>query len=282
MPTVSLTYSGTDQSATATQDWLILEQDSIPQSQQQCTAQDIKAMLALAAVGQPATSYTSDKCPVSRRIGTGGSIIASYSANILVHRSISLDNNYDLTQSEGRLSLGQTIHRKKETDISIDYRQVVQLGWLPAGIPQYGWLTKIKDIARNRVFLPEKPDQDNGFLYFQEEYKGRVEVSGRAIVDKYILTIEHQQGFKWDKKVLLTAEWGAEDENGNRKSVQLEIKLPKCVEDEFNKCPGDAFSLLGQEETSGEPWNVFWGEDSWKVWIGACSGKILKDEKLTG
>ena len=277
-----LSYSGPATGALAEQDWVIAQQRDIPQSQQICTVNDLRSMMSMASVGLPASSYTSDSCPITRRAGPGGSVIASCRIEILIHRSVSLAGAYDMIPSEGKLSIGQLAYLSWSKPYDLNYEATTQLGWLPASTPRYAWLTKVKNADKIRVFAPQISSQLNGFVYFAEAYRGTVQVSGTAVVDRYYLTIEHQQGYKFDKTILLTVEYGPADINGQRKSVRLDVKLPQCAIDEFNKCAGNEFSLFGKINNGdgADKWNVFYGPWTWEVSIGGCSGDILKDEKI--
>lgn len=280
MVTVSVKYAGKESGGSAQQDWLVLEQQDIPSSQQICTVNDIEKMFNHAMTGQSARSYVSDSCPVKRRM-QGSKVIISYDATILVHRSAALFNNYDLTPSEGQLSSGTTVQRSYNGKYELENEAIVFLGWLPAGQPQSAWLTKVFNADKIRVFAPETPDSDNGYLYYPEAYKGHVEVSGRAIIDKYTLTIDHQQGAQFDKTILLTAEWGPEDENGNRESVQIEVKPPQCWIDEANKCADpDLFAPFGDPGDDDGEWNFNLNTGHTVVYIGFCSGEIKKTEQV--
>lgn len=281
MVTVSVKYTGQQSDGAARQDWLVLEQEEVPSSQQICTVNDMQKMLNHAMTGQAARSYVSDSCPVKRRIH-GGKVIISYDATVLVHRSAALFNNYDLTPSEGRLSIGTTVTVSKKEKYKLKNEAIVFLGWLPAVQPQSAWLTKVFNTDKVRVFAPAIPDTDNGYLYYPEAYKGQVEVSGRAIVDKYTLTIDHQQGTQFDKTILITAEWGPEDENGNRESVQIEVKPPQCWIDEANKCADpNLFAPFGEtEDGDGVEWNFNLNAGYTVVYIGFCGGEIKKTEQV--
>lgn len=283
MVTVTTKYTGksTSVDGITEHDWLNLAQEDIPQNQQICTLSDLKQMMDIAALGQAARAYKSEKCPIKRRI-QGDKVIIIYDATILVRRSASLAGNYDLIPSEGTLSLGQTIQRAKSESYTLDYQADLFLGWLPIFDPQISWRSKVKNIDKIRVFAPKIPEEHNGYIYWPEAYRGSCEVAGQEILDKYILPIEHQQGYKYDKTVLITAEWGLEDIDGNRQSVQLEVKPPQCWIDEANKCAADIFAAFGQinDGDGGADWNVNYGPITKKVWIGPCSGKILKVENL--
>ena len=279
MVTVSAKYTG-QQSETTQQDWLVLEQEDVPSSQQICTVNDLRGMLSSAMVGQSARSYVSDTCPIKRRVD-GSNVIISYAATILVHRSATLFNNYDLIPSEGRLSIGTTVQRAKKEKYELNNEAIVFLGWLPIAQPQGAWLTKVFNADKIRVFAPETPDSDNGYLYYPEAYKGQVEVSGRAIIDKYSLTIDHQQGTKFDKTILLTAEWGPEDENGNRESVQIDVRPPQCWVDEANKCADpDLFAPFGSTGDGDGDWDYNLNAGYTRVYIGFCSGDVKKTEQV--
>jgi len=283
MVTVSVKYTG-QQSETTRQDWLVLEQEDVPSSQQICTVNDLRKMLSGAMVGQSARSYVSDACPIKRRI-EGSKVIISYDATVLVHRSSGLFNNYDLIPSEGRLSIRSMVQRSKKENYELKNEALVFLGWLPVGQPQCSWLTKVFNVDKVRIFAPALPDSDNGYLYFPEAYKGHVEVSGHAIIDKYRLTIDHQQGAQFDKTILLTAEWGPEDEYGNRESVQIEVNPPQCWIDEANKCADpDLFAPFGSAgdgdgDGDGE-WNYTLNAGYTLVYIGFCGGEIKKTERV--
>ena len=282
MVTISVKYTGQQSEASVQQDWLVLEQEGVPSSQQICTVNKLREMLSIAMVGQSARSYVSDACPVKRRI-EGSKVIISYDATILVHRSSGLSNNYDLIPSEGRLSIGSTVQRSKKQKYELKNEAIVFLGWLPIAQPQGAWLTKVFNIDKIRVFAPGSPDSDNGYLYYPEAYKGQVEVSGRAIIDKYTLTIDHQQGAQFDKTILLTAEWGPEDEYGNRESVQIEVKPPQCWIDEANKCADPdlfaPFGSAGDDDGDGE-WNYNLNAGYTRVYLGFCSGDVKKTEQV--
>ena len=283
MTVVNALYKDAGTGTVAVEDWLVMEQQQVPQSQQICTVDDLQKMLDHAMLGQSAKSYVSDQCPVKRRL-VNGKVIISCDITVLVHRSEGLANqNYDLTPSEGRLSAGVTVRRQVRRPYKLDRDAILFLEWLPAVPPTVGWLTKVFDNDRNRVFAPGVPDSNNGYLYFEQAYKAELEVSGWAIVDRYTLTVDHQQGYKFDKTILLTAEWGPEDADGNRKSATIEVKPPQCWIDEANKCPtGDLFADLcypfGGDGDAG--WNFNLNAGYWRVYVGFCSGEIKKKERV--
>lgn len=279
MITVNTTYAG-DPSEVAAQDWLILEQTDIPQSQQICTINDLKSLLSVAMSGQSALSYVSENCPVSERLTSGGKVMASYKATVYVHHSEGLD--YDLTPSEGDISMRFRTTVQKNESYDLRYEAFKGLGWRPETVPQYTWLTRVRDQNGLRVFSPKDPTQDNGYLYFDQGYKGTLKVSGGAAVDRYTVTIEHQKGYKYDKTILLTAEWGPEDADGNRESAQIEIGIPTCVKDEFEKCATDKFSDFGKPDDGiGDEDEIGAVKEARKrVYIGKCTGKELGVEKI--
>ena len=287
MTTITALYKGANAGTVAVDDWMVMEQQQVPQSQQICTVGDLHKMLDHAMLGNSAKSYVSDQCPVSRRL-VNGKVIISCDITILVHRSEGLTNqNYDLTPSEGSLSLGVTVQRQVRKPYKLDRDAILFLEWLPAVQPTVGWLTKVFDNDRNRVFVPGIPDSVNGYLYWDQAYKAELEVSGTAVMDRYTLTIDHQQGYKFDKTILLTAEWGPEDADGNRKSATLEVKPPQCWIDEANKCPtGDLFADLGYPfsgdggETGEADWDFTLNDGYWRVYVGFCSGEIKKKERV--
>lgn len=288
MVTVAARYTGATQSTVASDDWLVMEQQQVPESQQICTVEELQKMLNHAMTGQSAKSYVSDKCPIKRR-RQGNKVIISTDITILVHRSTSLANNYDLIPSEGRLSLGVTVQRQVRRPYKLDRDGILFLEWLPAVQPRVGWLTKIFDNDGNRVFVPGIPDSINGYLYFAQSLKGELEVSGQAIIDRYTLTIEHQQGYQFDKIILLTAEWGPEDQDGNRKSAQLKVKPPQCWIEEANKCAdpdlfadfGSIFGGDGDGDGAGDAdWDFTLNAGYWRVYVGFCSGEIKKKERV--
>ena len=293
MTVVNALYKGAGTDTVAVDDWLVMEQQQVPQSQQIATVDDVQKIFYHSMLQQSAKSYVSDICPVKRRL-VNGKVIISCDITILVHHSEGLANkNYDLTPSEGRLSLGVTVQRKIKKPYKLNRDAILFLEWLPAVPPTVGWLTKIFDNDRNRVFAPGIPESNNGYLYFEQAYKAELEVSGTAIIDRYTLTIDHQQGYKFDKTILLTAEWGPSDADGNRKSAVLEVKPPQCWIDEVNKCPtGDLFAdfgypggLDGGDGLDGGEFGAGGGifnlnAGYWKIYIGFCSGEIKKKENV--
>ena len=283
MTAVTALYKGPGTGTVAVEDWLVMEQQQVPQSQQICTVDDLQKMLDHAMLGQSAKSYVSDKCPVKRRL-VNGKVIISCDITVLVHRSGGLANqNYELTPSEGRLSAGVTVRRQVRRPYKLDRDAILFLEWLPAVPPTVGWLTKVFDNDKNRVFIPGIPDSNNGYLYWDQAYKAELEVSGLAVVDKYTLTIDHQQGYQFDKTILLTAEWGPEDADGNRKSATIEVKPPQCWIAEANKCPtGDLFADLGNPfgGDGDADWNFTLNAGYWRIYVGFCSGKFRKKERV--
>lgn len=294
MPNVSLQYAGgTAAGSTVQQDWLVLEQQDPDSSQQIATLADLGNLFRRAMLQQSARSYVSPACPLSRR-RQGNKVFISYTATILVHRSASLIGKYDLIPSEGRLSGGITVQRQMRKSYELEQEAILFLSWLPAFPPQIAWLSKVYNEEQLRVFAPELSSQANGYLYFSEAYKGSLEVSGPAIIDKYSFTFEHQQGYKYDKTILLTAAWGPEDVNGNRQSVQLEVKPPQCWIDEANKCPEEnlwadfgfpgpedegPFGDLGDDDDPSK-WGITISRKHWLLYIGFCSGKILGKKQV--
>lgn len=287
MPTVQVQFSGGETAGTtAAQDWLVMEQQQVPQSQKIATVPDIVKLLRYAMLQQSARAAVSDNCPVQRQ-RRGEQVIISYTATIFVHRSAGLDGRYDLIPSEGKLSPCMATQRKMRKDYDLEDDAILFLGWLPSTLAEAAWIAKIYNPEGIRVFAPEIASQSNGYLYFPEAYSGAVEVSGYALVDVYFLTIYHQQGYVFDRKILLTAEWGPEDVNGNRQSVQLEIKPPQCWIDEASKCAEE--EKFGGEDDGGGLGEDDDGEDdgqgNWNftlrrahtiLRIGFCSGKILQ------
>jgi hypothetical protein len=280
MPVVTHKYTGADDTTVVVDDWLVMEQQQVPQSQQICTVDDLQKMFGHAMTEQSVKSYVSDQCPVKRRV-VNGKIVISCDLTILVHRSKGLKNqNYDMTPSEGRLSGGVTVVRQVRRPYKLDRDGILFLEWLPAVQPSVGWLTKIFDNDKNRVFIPGIPDSVNGYLYWDQAYKAELEVSGTAIIDRYTLTIDHQQGYKFDKTILLTAEWGAADADGNRKSATLEAKPPQCWIDEANKCaPDDLFGGDGDDDGDAD-WDFTLNAGYWRVYVGFCSGEIKDKERV--
>lgn len=283
MTAVTALYKGDALGTVAVDDWLVMEQQQVPQSQQICTVDDLKKMMNHAMLGNSAKSYVSDQCPVKRRL-VNGKVVISCDITILVHRSEGLANqNYDLIPSEGSISGGVTVQRQIRRPYKLTRDAILFLEWLPAVQPVVGWLTKVFDNDKNRVFEPGIPDSVNGYLYFEEAYKAELEVSGTAIIDRYTLTIDHQQGYRFDKTIILTAEWGPEDKGGNRKSATLVVKPPQCWIGEANKCPtGDLFADLGYPfgGDGSASWNFTLNAGYWRVYVGFCSGEILKKERV--
>ncbi len=280
MPTVQLQYAGGEGAGTVKQDWLVMEQQEVPQSQKIATIPDIVKLYRYAMLQQSARAAVSDNCPVQRQ-QQGDSVVISYTATIFVHRSAGLAGKYDLTPSEGKLSPCLTTQRIMRKNYELDNDAILFLGWLPSTSAQAAWLSKVYNPENIRVFAPEIDSQANGYLYFPEAYSGSVEVSGPALVDMYFLTIYHRQGYIFDRKILLTAEWGPEDVNGQRQAVQIEVKPPQCWIDEANKCADDdAYddSGDGTGDDKNLDWNFTLRRARWKLYIGFCSGKIVSRE----
>jgi hypothetical protein len=262
---IQATYTGQQESAGDT-DCLFFEQEKIPASQEQASMEDIYSMLAISAAGGSARSYISDSCPVTRA-AAGGTVTASYTGSFLVHHSDGLE--YELSASIGTLSEPQLFYSQKSNTINQDFKQVLQLEWLPL-VTNYLWESSVYDQAAAVTAAPVIT-QENGFLYFDKAVFGSLRIWGTAMADRYRLLIDHVQGNRWTDTITITAMWGPEND---RKRKSFELKLPQCVEDAFNECPTDQGSGGGTGGT-GDHWGGVSVNPPKKIYFNSCTGEVL-------
>ena len=250
--------------------WVVMEQAEIPLDQSIASKSDVYSMLNMASLGQSARSYRSGRCPVTRSYGAD-SVTARTKVSFYVHHSEGL--RYNVVPSEGVLDKYPIIVlRRKNEIIKTEYREQFQLGWLPLkGSFSSSFATDCYDKKRKLV-LP-RPDvvQDNGFVYVKGAVWSALKVSGLSVSDRWTLTIEHQQGERFARSISVEVVWF---EAVEQKSERLELKLPGCVVDEFNKCP---------YEDDPEYWNIRINYSSAHIVYSDCDGGVLKiyeDEEI--
>lgn len=255
--------------------WVVIEQAEIPLDQTQAGPSDIYSMLNMASFGQSARAYRSGRCPVTRSYGAG-SITVRAQVSFYVHHSDGFD--YQILPSEGKLSGSPIkVFRQKNEIIKTEYREQFQLGWLPLGGSFSSFFATDCYDKRRKLVLPRpKVVQDNGFVYVKGAVWSVLKVSGTSVSDKWTLTIEHQQGERFARSIWVEVFWF---EGKGRKSERLELKLPGCVVDEFNKCPYevDPFDITGDGQGSGSDfWNIRLNYSSAHIVYSDCDGVVLK------
>lgn len=261
--------------------WIELEQAEIPMDQEVAKDADVYSMFSMASMGQSARAYRSGRCPVRRSFLTD-KIVAHATLQFYVHHSKGFD--YVIEPSEGILSRQPIkVFRYKDEYIKTEYLEQFQLGWLPLDGTFFSFFASpCYDKNRRMVRNPDVV-QDDGFIYIKGSVWSALKVSGMAVCDKWSLTIEHEQGKKFNRKIFVDAVWFEGEE---RKSKRLELKVAKCLEDEFNKCPyeADPLSLTGDGQGNGSDyWNVRLNYSSALIVYSGCNGVVLKiyeDEEI--
>jgi hypothetical protein len=262
-------------------EWIELEQAEIPLDQEVAKENDVYSMFSMASMGQSARAYRSGRCPVQRSF-QGDKIVARATLQFYVHHSADLE--YTIEPSEGQLSqIPIIVYRNKNEYIETEYKEQFKLGWLPLdGTFVAFFKSPSYDKKRKLVKNPEVV-QDDGFLYIKGSVWSALQVSGIAVFDKWSLTIEHEQGKKFNRKIFVDAVWFEGEE---KKSERLELKVSKCLEDEFNTCPYDAdpFDLTGDGQGNGSDyWNFRLNYSSALIVYSGCNGEVLKiyeDEEI--
>lgn len=254
--------------------WLELEQAEIPLDQEVAKEKDIYSMFNLASMGQSARAYRSGRCPIQRSF-LGDKIVARATLQFYVHHSDGLD--YTIEPSEGTLSRQPIkVFRHKDKYIKTEYLEQFQLGWLPQEGTFFSFFaTPCYDKKRRLVKNPEVV-QDDGFVYVKGAVWSALKVSGTAVCDKWSLPIEHEQGKRFNRKIFVDAVWFEAEQ---RKSKRLELKVSKCIEDEFNKCPyeADPLSLTGDGQGNGSDyWNFRLNYSSALIEYSGCNGAVLE------
>lgn len=258
--------------------WVELEVPEVPEDQDYCSVDDWVNMMALARVGADLDGYVSPTCPIRWVTDGDGGLRSVYEMELIVHRSDSLSIDDYALQFSGR-NTEETADLKASIDLveegaSIEYARTYELtgkryqyiGWQPVvndlqGIPEYQWQGDILDRFGNRVFIPDNPLVSDGHLLFNTVYKGFVKVVGRAIVDRYLVSFS-AAGFKFpesarQQKIEVT--WGSDQTD------EVELIIPYCAIGKLGV--GDSVSV---------------SPSTYRVGIGACSGRVLVAQKLGG
>lgn len=243
--------------------WVIVEQDNIPEDQQQVTAAEAKSMLAAALSGYTAFRGRTT-CPVRKQSVGAGNYIATYTATILIHKSNQIVD-YDLTVTKDGIPISYSPprreYRNKSKSYDINYINPLQLGWQPfdgfVGVwnEAFGvWDTKSSRIAPiNRPVI----DQYDGFLTLKGDLVfGIVKARALAVMDVVTIPIKHQLGTEWGSTVKAEVSWPAGASYDLQDHAECDVLLPQCVEDAFNECAfKDADGNLIADEN--DHWEVY-------------------------
>jgi len=256
----SLVINGPDKSSdSSSAPWMIIEQDNIPDEQQQVTEQEAQSMLSAVMSGYSAFSGLSS-CPIKTMSSGFGKRTATYTATILIHKSNQIED-YDLVITKDGIPIKHSEprreYRNKSESIDIDYNQTVQLNWQPFAGFAGAWNIPfgVWDTNSSRLPAIQWPavDQYDGFLMLKGDLAfGIVKVSALAVMDLVTVPIEHQLGTQWESNVWAEVRWPAGADPEYQDSAECEILLPSCVDSAFNDCAGD------QDSTEDQYWDSYY------------------------
>jgi hypothetical protein len=224
--------------------WLIVKQTNVPPEQRKVTSRDVADMLAMIRVGKSARQALS-RCPVSRT-RDDNVWTARWTAEIEVHHAEGVEYELEVTKDGVLLpALGPLLSRKQRSaSYDVDYNLTQQLGWRVGNFGTFraDWDGYVYDEHGNRIVL-DKPDVTHvdGFAYVSSAVFGTFRARGTAEYDKWTVTVEHQLGTKWDSSLWAVAFWPLGIPRELQQKYTVEIKLPQCVIDAFDKCADSDF-----------------------------------------
>jgi hypothetical protein len=275
--------------------WVIVEQDQIPQDQQQVTEQEANSMLQSALAGLSAFRGLST-CPVRRQSRGPGKHFATYTATILIHKSNLLDD-YDFTVTKDGVpiphSTPRRTYRYKSESFDIDYNQTVQLRWQPFSGFQGLWNEQfgVWDTKSSRVSPLNTPsvEQYDGFLTLKGDLVfGIIKASALAVMDLVTVDIEHQLGQQWGSSVRAEVRWPAGADPEFQENAECEVLIPACAKDAFEECAtvdSDGFLLPGveipglPEDGEGGFWQGYYDSNPngpTKVFWNKCTQQVIE------
>ena len=225
--------------------WLLVKQANVPSEQRKVTSRDVADMLAMIRAGKSARQALS-QCPVSR-VQMGDVWMASWTAEIEVHHAEGVEYELEVTKSGLLLPAQGPLLSHKQQSVSYDVgysSQVQQLGWRVGdfGTFRADWEGDVYDPQGQRLVL-DKPDVTHvdGFAYVASSVLGTFRAYGPAEYDKWTVTIEHQLGTKWASSLWAVAFWPLGVARELQQHYAVEIKLPQCVLDAFDRCADSEF-----------------------------------------
>lgn len=261
--------------------WLIIEQDEIPEEQQIATVEDVDAGIRQLEAGYPAETAFTGQCPVRFGSTADGRKNVLYTLVFYVHHSESVEYELEVTQGGDILDHQgptQGLVEKGKSWI-IDKNKTQQLGWRPfAGNIRMHWEIVFNADTGKMILNPiDQPDveQDDGFVYLVgDTVAGSLRVDGMADCDKYTVQISQQGGTSWDGDLYTTAYWPAGAPRKDQQSEPKELFLPECVKFEIEKCQ-EAIEEAEAEANGDDPTDISGYYPPVPLDFDDCSGEYI-------
>ena len=261
--------------------WLIIEQEEIPEEQQIATEQDVDAGIRQLEAGHPAETAFTGQCPVRFGATVEGRKLVLYRLVFYIHHSKSLEYELEVTKGGEILDYQgptQGIVEKGKSWI-IDKNKTQQLGWRPfAGNIRQRWEIVFNAKTRKRIINPlEQPEieQDDGFVYLTgDTVVGSLRVDGLADCDKYTVLISQQGGTSWTGDLYATAYWPPGAPRKDQQSVTEELFIPECVREEIERCR-KAIDEAESGDSGDDPAKILVYFPPVHLDVDKCSGEVI-------
>jgi hypothetical protein len=254
--------------------WVRLEQAEHPEVMQYANLYDIDQMMARARSGLSAWSYVKDSCPITiNDDGTVDVALDFYSF------PSAFDFTYAVSASIG--TVGERIRVEQERELDIIFTgSRVDLPWF-ASMASVEWISPVFRSDGSQIARPHITIEDAALVADADDIAFGV-ARLRCIAHGYLhttvirlvkQTTEQDEdgnvnttGYKIENlRCAATAAW--QDEDGAARTEQLDLDIPKCVEDYLATCE------------DGEPKGGTRGGDDEEprpvVYYNDCTGSVL-------
>lgn len=259
--------------------WLIIEQKEIPESQQIATVEDFNAGIRQLNSGQSAHTAFTQLCPVIYG-GESGRRTIGYRLTFYVHRSISVEYEIEVTQGGELLDYtGPTQgYIPKGKSWIINKNKTQQLGWRPLpGSFVSRWEIVFDSKTGKRIFNPnDQPviEQNDGFVnLLGNTVVGSLRTDGIADVDVYTVIVTQAGGTEWQGDLYATAYWPEGAPREDQQKVSEELFIPECVKEKIEDC---LEAIKEIEEEGGDPSeSISTYSPPINLDVDNCSGKVF-------